>query len=107
VKIDAGTNTVVVGDEHALYGRELRAHPVNWISVPSLEGHLRCSAKIRYKHDEAPCTISPLESGAVRAKFDEPQRAITPGQAVVFYDGDTVLGGGWIEADLRHQTSDT
>ena len=96
VRIDAGTNTVVVGGEHALYKKELRAYPVNWISILSLERPLRCSAKIRYKHDEAPCTISPLEGGAVGVEFDEPQRAITPGQAVVFYDGDTVIGGGWI-----------
>jgi tRNA-specific 2-thiouridylase len=58
---------------------------------------LRASVRIRYRSNEAPATITPSEAGRVRVEFDEPQAAITPGQAAVFYDGDAVVGGGWIE----------
>ena len=61
------------------------------------EGSFRAAVKIRYLHKAAPATVEPLEGERVRVVFDEPQRAIAPGQAVVFYDGDVVLGGAWIE----------
>ena len=96
LSIDSDTNTVVVGEEDALYKRELKAGSVNWVSVPPPKGAVRCHAKIRYKSKEAACTVFPLVNG-VRVEFDKPQRAVTPGQAVVFYDEDTLLGGGWIE----------
>src|SRR6266566_2772815 len=69
---------------------------VNWISCDQAPGPLRVFAKIRHKHEAAAATIEPLGAATARVTFDAPQRAITPGQAAVFYDGDIVLGGGWI-----------
>jgi len=88
---------VVVGEESALAGQTLVAREVNWLSIAHPERPLRAAAKIRYRHPEAPATIEPLPDGRARLHFDAPQRAITPGQAAVFYDGDVCLGGGWIE----------
>lgn len=90
------SRTVVLGDRDDLLARGLVASRVNWLIDP-LADPLRCEAKIRYRHTAAPATISPLRDAGARVIFDEPQSAITPGQAVVFYDGDRVLGGGWIE----------
>lgn len=91
------TATVVVGDEESLLSETLVARDVNWLSIPEPAGELRADVRIRYRHAEAPATIVPLGGGRVRVRFDEPQRAITPGQAAVFYDGEVCLGGGWIE----------
>src|SRR5205823_1534241 len=93
------TNTVVVGDSALLYRREAVARGVNWVAVPSLEEPMRVTVKTRYKAEEVPATLEPLEGG-VRIIFDEPQRAITPGQSAVFYDGDVVVGGGTLERAL-------
>lgn len=90
------TNTVVVGDSALLYRREAHASGINWVSIPSLDGPMRVTAKARYKADEVPATIEPM-GDLVRITFDEPQRAVTPGQTVVFYDGDVVVGGGTLE----------
>ena len=87
---------VVVGEEADLEGTTLEAAEVNWLSIPPPQGPLRTAVKIRYRHPEAPATVLPLGEGRVRVTFDAPQRAITPGQAVVFYDGDVCLGGGFI-----------
>jgi tRNA-specific 2-thiouridylase len=76
--------------------RELRAERLNWISVAGLEGEMRVRVKIRHRHEPAWATLRAESENRVRAEFDEPQRAITPGQAAVFYDGDEVVGGGWI-----------
>jgi tRNA-specific 2-thiouridylase len=89
--------TVVVGDEEALFADSLVARDVNWLSIPAPEGELRAHVRIRYRHAEAPATLTTLVGGRVRVAFDAAQRAITPGQAAVFYDGDVCLGGGWIE----------
>jgi tRNA-specific 2-thiouridylase len=86
---------VVGADEH-LYSRTLRAKRVNLISVDDLHDSMRVTAKIRHRHEPAPATIERTSTDEILATFDEPQRAITPGQAVVFYDGDVVVGGGWI-----------
>ena len=94
---DAENNTVVLGDNAALFTPSLTAKRVNWIE-PEPSGPLRCAARTRYSQREAPATVTPLPDGTVRADFDEPQRAVTAGQAVVFYDGERVLGGGTIEA---------
>ena len=93
---DMAANTVTVGPDEALYRRELIATEVNWISIPELAFPMRIAAKARSRMQEQPATVYPLEDGSVRVEFDQPQRALTPGQAVVFYDGDTVVGGGTI-----------
>ncbi len=96
VDIDAGKNAVIVGGREELFADGLTASDVNWIATrPS--GPVRAKARIRYRHREAEATITPLDKGRVNVRFDEPQMAITPGQAVVFYDGDIVLGGATIE----------
>ncbi len=90
------TREVVIGDREELLARSLRADRVNWlIDAPS--GPLSCQAKIRYHHEPAEATVTALPDGGVRVDFAEPQSAITPGQAVVLYDGERMLGGAWIE----------
>ena len=96
---DEAANTVTLGDNEKLFHRTLTASRVNWISgEPPAAAPLRCAAKTRYSQVESPCTAYPLPDSGMRVVFDEPQRAITAGQAVVLYDGDVVLGGGTIEA---------
>ena len=90
-------NTILLGDDAELYASSLLASHVNWISGETPAQPVRCAAKTRYSQTEAPCTAYPLPGGGLRVVFDQPQRAITPGQAVVLYDGDVVLGGGTIE----------
>ena len=94
---DMEKNTVTVGPESALYRTELTADHVNWLSVPEPEGPLRVTARTRYRQRERAGTVYPLPGNRLRLVFDEPQRAVTAGQAVVLYDGDLVLGGGTIE----------
>lgn len=94
--IDIAQNRIVVGPKKDVVRTVVEADGVNWISVPSLGRPLRVKAKIRYNHRKAPAVIAPLGDGGVRVEFDEPQEAPTPGQAVVFYDKDIVVGGGWI-----------
>lgn len=96
VKVDAEKNQVVVGSVDGLLKREMIVTRPNWIAIASLTEPLRVSVKIRSRAEEATATIAPHENGNVRVIFDEPQRAITPGQAAVFYDGEVVVGGGWI-----------
>ncbi len=93
---DMARNTVTLGPNAALYSRVLFAAEMNWISVPAPDRPLRCKAKVRYQQTEQPATVEALDEAHIRVEFDAPQRAITPGQAVVLYDGDTVLGGGTI-----------
>jgi tRNA-specific 2-thiouridylase len=89
------TRTVVLGDPEHLRAGGLEASRINWlIDVPS---ELKCLAKIRYRSTPVPATVTPTADGGAIVEFEEPQSAVTPGQAVVFYDGDRVLGGGWIE----------
>ena len=90
-------NTVVLGDNDKLFRRELTANRVNWIAGEAPAAPFRCTAKTRYSQVEAPALAEPLPDGRVRLTFDEPQRAITAGQAAVLYDGGEVLGGGTIE----------
>ncbi|HZZ78563.1 MAG TPA: tRNA 2-thiouridine(34) synthase MnmA, partial [Gemmataceae bacterium] len=90
------TRDVVIGDREELLSRTLLASRVNWL-IDAPPSPLECRAKIRYRHDAAAATVTPLADGAVRVDFAEPQSAITPGQAVVFYDGTRLLGGAWIE----------
>jgi tRNA-specific 2-thiouridylase len=93
---DMACNTVTVGPNEALFTKELVAKDWNWIAFPALLEPIRCKAKARSRMTEQAATVYPMENGLAKVVFDEPQRAITPGQAVVLYDGDTVLGGGTI-----------
>jgi tRNA-specific 2-thiouridylase len=95
--IDPETNTVIVGSREDVYSDELTANNLNWISMEKLETEMEVRAKIRYSHEEAKVTVIPLADEQVKVKFKEPQMAITPGQAVVFYNDEIVLGGGIIE----------
>jgi tRNA-uridine 2-sulfurtransferase len=94
--IDATTNQVIVGGDDELLGDEFIAAGVNWIAIDNPSEPVRAEVRVRYRHTAAPATITSLPNNRVRVKFDEPQRAITPGQATVFYHGDVVVGGGWI-----------
>jgi tRNA-specific 2-thiouridylase len=89
-------NRVVVGDRSQLGSNSCRVTGCNWIAFPELRGPCRVSAKIRSRHLETPATISPSGNGRALVEFDSPQMAVTPGQACVFYEGEQVIGGGWI-----------
>lgn len=93
---DMEANTVTVGPNEALFHSALRAGDWNWIAIAELTEPIRVMAKARSRMTEQPATVYPEENGCARVVFDTPQRAITPGQAVVLYDGDTVVGGGTI-----------
>ncbi len=94
--IDPQNNRIVVGEDDALRASNCELENVNWISSDRPSAPLRATVKIRHKHLAAPATITALDAARARVTFDSPQRAITPGQAAVFYSGDVVLGGGWI-----------
>jgi tRNA-specific 2-thiouridylase len=95
VNIEPSRNRVVVGKQDELLRSEFTASGVNWI-IESPTDSARAEVRVRYRHTPSPATIFPLENQRARIVFDEPQRAITPGQATVFYRGDEVVGGGWI-----------
>ena len=97
--IDPAANTVTLGENETLFRRELLAGEVAFIDPDPPAGPLRLTAKIRYSAKAAPATVTPLGGGQARVVFDTPQRAAAPGQAVVFYDGDFVAGGGIILAN--------
>ncbi|MFN7138670.1 MAG: tRNA 2-thiouridine(34) synthase MnmA [Limisphaerales bacterium] len=96
IELDPKTNRVVVGDESFLDNDEFIVERCNWIPFDEPKEPIRATAKIRYNHPGTPATITPLPEGRAHVKLDIPQRAITPGQASVFYDEETVVGGGWI-----------
>jgi len=96
ISIDVQNNSIGVGKEKDLYSDELIADELNFITREKLKEPLKVQAKIRYLHDPQEAVATPLEKDKVQVKFKQPQRAITPGQAVVFYDQDTVIGGGTI-----------
>jgi len=96
LQIDPASYRVTVGADAELAVRTLRAGRLNWISIPELTGPMRVQIKIRHRHEPAWATLEPAGDAEVTAIFDEPQRAVTPGQSAVFYDGDEVVGGGWI-----------
>jgi len=96
VELDPETNRVVVGDESALDRDEFTAERCNWHPFDQLTGPIEVTAKIRYNHPGAAATVTPTGPGLVKVKLHTPQRAITPGQAAVFYQDDLVVGGGWI-----------
>jgi tRNA-specific 2-thiouridylase len=100
LSLDGQRNRVVAGKKDELLAGGLVAGGMNWISFPALEGETEAVVQIRHRHPGAPAVISPLEEGRVRVYFHSPQKSVTPGQAAVFYQGDEVLGGGWIERAL-------
>ena len=91
------TDEVVIGDAQDVFTDRLTCTGLNFMAIPDLTQPRRASAKIRYAHAGAPCLLERIGEDRVRVTFDEPVRAVTPGQAVVFYDGEYVLGGGTIE----------
>jgi len=96
---DPVRNTVTLGEDADLYAPGCLVRDLNWVALPGLEGPAPALVKTRYTQKEVPATLFPAENGRVRVQFDAPQRAPAPGQAAVFYDGDTVLGGGTITAE--------
>src|SRR6266550_674304 len=96
VSIDATRSRVVVGNEAELAGKQFTAAGVNWMALDGPAAPVRAEVRVRYRHTAAPATVTPLANTRVEVTFDELQRAITPGQATVFYSGDEVVGGGWI-----------
>jgi tRNA-specific 2-thiouridylase len=96
IQISGASRQVVVGGEDHLYSRTLRARRVNLIAVDDLQEPMRVSVKIRHRHEPAPAVIEKTGGDEILVTFNQPQRAITPGQAAVFYDGNIVVGGGWI-----------
>jgi tRNA-specific 2-thiouridylase len=103
INIDAAKNQVMVGQQDELFIREFTAARVNWVAQEGPSSAIRADVSVRYRHTPAPASITPIDQGRVRVSFDEPQRAITPGQATVFYLGDEVLGGGWIVKASRQE----
>jgi len=96
LQIERARNQIIVGEMDELDRTEFVAKGVNWIAFDAPEEPVRADVKVRYRHEPAPATIYALEDDRARIVFDEPQRAITPGQATIFYNGEEVVGGGWI-----------
>jgi len=105
VRIDPQSRRVVIGERDDLAQCELTADQTNWLVVPA-EKSFRCHAQIRYNSEAAAATVTLLTDDRFQVVFDEPRHGVAPGQAVVLYDGDTVLGGGWIESP-QHETCDS
>ena len=96
LSIDPENNRVVVGDDESLRTTSFEVSGTNWVSIEAPGSPIRASVKIRHKHEPAAATIEALDGNSARITFEKPQRAVTPGQAAVFYEADIVLGGGWI-----------
>jgi tRNA-specific 2-thiouridylase len=96
VRVEPEGNRVVVGGSEELLAEGFTAAGVNWVAFDEPEAPVRADVRVRYRHEEAPATVEPLGEGRVRVRFDQAQRAVTPGQATVFYRGEEVVGGGWI-----------
>ena len=101
VDLDMAHDRVIVGGAKDVYADDLIAGDLNWIAIDALEAPIAVTAKVRYGRREGRAHVEPLAGGKVKVRFEEPQRAVTPGQSVVFYDGDTVVGGGIMEKALR------
>jgi tRNA-specific 2-thiouridylase len=96
VALDRARNRLIVGDDESLHNTAAEVRNVNWIPFAAPPEKVRALVRIRNRHQPAEAEITPLDSGRARIEFDQPQRAITPGQGAVFYSGDLVLGGGWL-----------
>jgi tRNA-specific 2-thiouridylase len=99
VALEPESNAVIVGPDSALDAGELTASRCNWVSIEPPSAPFQAAARIRHRHEEAAARIEPLGEASVKVEFETPQRAVAPGQGVAFYDGDLLLGGGWIEAE--------
>jgi tRNA-specific 2-thiouridylase len=99
--ISAVDNTVTIGENGSQYSSGLVADSLNFIPFDNLIEPMRADVKIRFRAKPAPATVTPNNDGTVTVIFDEPQRSVTPGQSAVFYDGDTVIGGGRIISAVR------
>lgn len=97
---DVARNLVYIGENEELFSSGLEANDVNLIAMDSITAPIRCTAKIRHSRYEAPCTVEQTGADTIQVRFDQPQRAIAPGQAVVLYDGDIVLGGATITKSI-------
>ena len=97
IRIKPSENSIYVGENSNLFSHSFMANNLNWVSIPHLKKEIPGQVKIRYQHTPTPATISPLTEKEVLVKFQQSQRAVTPGQSVVFYEGDMVLGGGIIK----------
>ncbi|MCI6675529.1 MAG: tRNA 2-thiouridine(34) synthase MnmA [Clostridiales bacterium] len=95
------TNEVVIGENEDVFALGLVCRQINFMAIPDLQGQMRADAKIRYAHKGAPCMLKRTGEDEITVIFDEPQRAITPGQAVVFYDGPSIIGGGTITSSFK------
>ena len=102
IKMEPENNALIVGENSKVFGQGLIAHDLNWISISELTESMELEAQIRYNSRAAKATIEPINGGQeVKVSFEDMQRAITPGQSVVFYDGDTVVGGGTIKEEIK------
>lgn len=103
IEIDRKTNSIIVGEKKDLFKKELLAGKLNWISIGGLNAPIEVRAKIRYRHKAAKAVVSPYSDDTVLVEFGKPQSAVTPGQAVVFYQDDVVVGGGTIKKERRER----
>jgi tRNA-specific 2-thiouridylase len=106
LEIVPATNEVVLGSKEDLLAQGLIGSNINWVCEPDGHAEFRCLTKIRYRHEPTPARVKPLPDARVQVVFDQAQSAVTPGQAVVFYDGERVLGGGWIETAMKPDVID-
>ena len=98
-KICPDTREIVLGDGQSVFSDTVYAEKINYMSIENITEPTRFIGKIRYAHQGSPCTVYPEKDGKLKCVFDDKQRAVTPGQAIVFYDGDVIAAGGWITAD--------
>ena len=101
IGIDRKRNALIVGEEKEVFGDTFIVNPVNWINPREVTSSFTAQVKIRYNHPGSEAVISSKGKGEVQVEFKTPQKAITPGQAAVFYDGETVIGGGWIQEVIK------
>ena len=105
VEIDTRHNTIIVGEQQHVFSGGLQAERTEWIITPQTQ-EFAATCKIRYRHQPVACLVKLLDKGSSEVRFDQPQKSVTPGQSVVFYRGDEVLGGGWIVGPIFLETTD-
>ncbi|MFH1673869.1 MAG: tRNA 2-thiouridine(34) synthase MnmA [Pseudomonadota bacterium] len=105
IRIDTEKNQLVVGHKSELYSAECEVEGINWIALPP-DGPIKVNTRIRYRHKEAPSTLIPMDNNKALVRFNSPQEAVTPGQGAVFYQGEKVIGGGWIKGNRSSHRKD-